>query len=109
MASFRSVMMRWFGVRFELRKMVDWLMLVHVGEEVAAFAGANESSKQVVVGENGSLLMVDYRAQSELGEAELGTELGFQLSEGGDVALNTSTVSIGPVVEGKAIGHCKRR
>jgi len=44
-------------------------------------------------------LTLVHTVQSELWEAKFGTELGFQLSEGGDVAGDTSTVSVGPVVK----------
>ncbi len=52
----------------------------------------------MVFGNNGSQFAVNHGVQSELREAELGTELGLQLCEGGDVAVDTSTVSVGPVV-----------
>ena len=74
-------------------------MLVQIDEEGTAFLDARECSKQVVLGDNGSLFTVDHRVQSELGEAELGAELGFQLTEGRDVAVGASALSIAPKVE----------
>ena len=61
---------------------------------------ARECGEQMVFGNNGSQFAVNHSVQDELTEAKLGTELGLQLCEGGDVLLNTSTVSVGPVGKG---------